>query len=189
MKKSLRFFTAFVLLVAVICVATSCGPQPAPGNNQNGATANSTVGAQKADEKRCDVAIIRDNIITSIGNSYGERKAYINVTNKGDVIYLYGYTAVAGDGVHKGVITNAELLIQNGGCKGVTLDTSKFYDGPPPAGDPMRPQGSACATGYRPCGAICIPATDDCFIRAISGDGNVNAVPSPGRTPTPSPAP
>ena len=190
MNRSMRFFTALGLLIALICVAASCGPQPAPGNNLNAPATNAKSSSSPGTAGKCSISLIQENIITSISNTYGQRDQYVNVTTRANVIFLYGYTAPNSQ-EYKSIIEAAKLLIINGGCEGqVELDTSKFFDGPPPEGDPMRPAGNACASGFKKCGAICIPDNEDCFIRApIVPAPSPTGTPMQTATPTPARAP
>lgn len=190
MNNKMRFFTAVGFLTALICVATSCGPQSAPGNNQNAAnTAVNSIASNArstATTSKCEVETVRKNILTMINNSHSTRLQYINVDDEANVVKIWGYTA-PNTTQHGDIIRSANLLIANGGCEGqVRLDIDNFFDGQPPEKHPMlRLANNACASGYKPCGAICIlDPPDTCYIRD-PGSGNMNVVPT--RTPTPTP--
>jgi len=114
---------------------------------------------------KCNITTVRDNILTSINNSYGSMDQYINVWASTNEIFLYGYTKTEAE--YDGIKQAAELLIRNGGCEDVRLDTCHFYKSPPPTGHPiLLLSGSACGPGYKKCGSICIPDDEECFIKS-----------------------
>lgn len=148
-----RLTIALTILAAAMLIAGCSAPS---GNNTSVRPLSSPVPSPSASPVTCDEAQLEALVGAALAKALmgTNERPHTNYSVRGCVVALQGW--VSTNELHSAVIDEVSAIEE------VTrIKTSKFFVGE--GNYPHRPSSPcACATGYIPCGDICIPDTEKC---------------------------
>jgi hypothetical protein len=164
---------SIAILVSLACFGfIGCAPPSRSNNanspgNSNASLTPAATGTPTATP--CDDNLINQELVaafTAPGNQngpdgFGKIQNTVNFYSKNCQIYLWGYTKNLGTfkklintsrGVHKSLTASIDF-------NNLYIERSEY---------PYLQGAGGCASGYKPCGDICIPEGDSCWSEAFS---------------------